>query len=50
MVSAVAFENTLAAFKLRWQLWANGVECDVHLATDVQVVFIHDEDSKRVSE
>lgn len=47
--SAVAPENTLAAFKLGWLSGADGVECDVHLTSDGQVVCIHDEDTKRVS-
>jgi len=47
--SAVAPENTLAAFKLGWLSGADGVECDVHLTSDGHVVCIHDDDTKRVS-
>lgn len=48
--AAVAPENTLAAFRLGWESGADGVECDVHLTADGQVVCIHDDDTKRVSE
>ena len=48
--TAVAPENTLAAFRLGWESGADGVECDVHLTADGQVVCIHDYDTKRVSE
>lgn len=47
--SSRAPENTLAAFKLGWESGADGVECDVHLTDDCQVVCIHDDDTKRVS-
>ena len=47
--SAQAPENTLAAFRLGWESGAHGVECDVHLTADGNVVCIHDEDTERVS-
>ena len=39
-------ENTLAAFRLGWESGADGIECDVHLTKDGQVVCIHDYDTK----
>ena len=41
-------ENTLAAFRMGWENGANGVECDVHLTKDGQVVCIHDYNTKRL--
>ena len=40
-------ENTLAAVKLAWQMDADGVEVDVHLTKDGQVVVFHDENTRR---
>ena len=42
-------ENTLPAFELAWQQGADGVECDVRLTADCQVVCIHDADTERVA-
>jgi glycerophosphoryl diester phosphodiesterase len=47
--SAHAPENTLPAFKLGWEAGADGVECDVRLTADCQVVCIHDADTTRVA-
>jgi glycerophosphoryl diester phosphodiesterase len=47
--SATAPENTLPAVELAWQEGADGVECDVRLTSDGQVVCIHDADTERVS-
>ena len=47
--SADAPENTLPAFELAWQQRADGVECDVRLTADCQVVCIHDADTGRVA-
>jgi glycerophosphoryl diester phosphodiesterase len=47
--SAHAPENTVPAFELGWQQGADGVECDVRLTADCQVVCIHDADTDRVS-
>ena len=47
--SAEAPENTMAAFRLGWEAGADGVECDVHLTADGEVVCIHDFDTLRVS-
>jgi glycerophosphoryl diester phosphodiesterase len=47
--SAHAPENTLPAFELGWQQGADGVECDVRLTADGQVVCIHDADTARVA-
>lgn len=41
--SAVAPENTLAAFRLAWELGADLIEGDVHLSKDGRVVIHHDE-------
>ena len=40
-------ENTLAAIKLAWQMNTDGVEIDVHLTKDGQVVVFHDENTRR---
>ena len=42
-------ENTLTAYKLGWNSGADGIECDVHLTKDGQLVCIHDYDTKRVA-
>jgi glycerophosphoryl diester phosphodiesterase len=48
--SYIAPENTLASAKLAWELGADAVEIDVHLSADNQVMVIHDNDTKRVSQ
>ncbi len=40
-------ENTMAAVKLAWQMDADGVEIDVHLTKDEQVVVFHDDNTRR---
>jgi len=47
--SAVAPENTLPAFAAAWKEGADGVECDVRLTADCQVVCLHDADTQRVA-
>ena len=47
--SYLAPENTLAAANLAWDLGADAVEVDVYLASDNQVVVIHDKDTKRTA-
>ena len=47
--SAYAPENTLEAFDLAHQQSADGVELDVHLSRDGQVIVAHDERIDRVS-
>lgn len=47
--SAEAPENSLAAFELAWQQGADGIEFDVHLSADGQVVVIHDDTVDRTS-
>lgn len=47
--SAVAPENTLAAFKAAWTEGADGIEGDFRLSQDGKIVCIHDEDTKRTS-
>ncbi|CAA6678377.1 MULTISPECIES: glycerophosphodiester phosphodiesterase [unclassified Lentimonas] len=47
--SADAAENTMPAFELAWRQGADGVECDVRLTADCQVVCIHDADTERVA-
>jgi glycerophosphoryl diester phosphodiesterase len=42
-------ENTLAAFRLAWDLGADAVEGDFYLTKDKQIVCIHDADTKRTS-
>ncbi|MBN2636232.1 MAG: hypothetical protein JXR61_08175 [Prolixibacteraceae bacterium] len=45
--SYLAPENTVASAKLAWELGADAVEVDVHLAKDNRVMVIHDKDTKR---
>lgn len=47
--SAYAPENTLAAFALAAEMEADGIELDVHLTADDQLVVAHDEQVDRVS-
>lgn len=47
--AASAPENTLSALQLAWSEGADGVECDVRLSSDGQVVCIHDADTARVA-
>lgn len=47
--SSEAPENTMAAFRLAWKSGADGVECDVRLTVDGEVVCIHDSNTSRVS-
>ena len=42
-------ENTRAAFQLAWEQGADGVELDVRLTRDGQVVVIHDESALRTT-
>lgn len=47
--SADAPENTMRAFRLAWERDADGVECDVHLSRDGQVVVCHDGNTRRTT-
>ena len=47
--SAYAPENTLEAFELAAKMGADGVELDVHLTKDGELVVAHDEELSRVS-
>lgn len=47
--SGTAPENTLPAFELAWKEGADGVEVDVRLTADSQVVCMHDADTSRVA-
>lgn len=48
--SALAPENTLAAFSLAWDEGADGIELDVHLSRDGIPVVIHDETLERTTD
>jgi glycerophosphoryl diester phosphodiesterase len=48
--SMSAPENTLPAFERAWREGADGIECDVRLTSDCQVVCLHDPDTGRVTE
>ena len=48
--SGYAPENTLEAFELAVRMGAYGVELDVHLTKDGEIVVAHDETVERVSE
>ena len=43
-------ENTLAAFKLAWELGADGIEGDFYLTSDGHVVCMHDATTKRTGD
>lgn len=47
--SADAPENTLAAFNLAWERKLPGIELDVHLTGDGQVIVCHDANTKRTT-
>ena len=47
--SEYAPENTMEAFKLAYELGADGIELDVQLTLDGQLVVIHDESVNRTS-
>jgi glycerophosphoryl diester phosphodiesterase len=47
--SADAPENTLAAFHLAWERKLPGIELDVHLTGDGQVIVCHDPNTKRTT-
>ncbi|HRJ78374.1 MAG TPA: glycerophosphodiester phosphodiesterase family protein, partial [Planctomycetota bacterium] len=47
--SALAPENTAAAFALARSMGADGFECDVHLSGDGVPVVIHDRNLKRLA-
>lgn len=42
-------ENTLPAFELAWKEGADGIECDVRLTSDGQVICLHDAGTERVA-
>jgi glycerophosphoryl diester phosphodiesterase len=48
--SAAAPENTLAAFRLAWAHGVDGVECDIRLSADQQIICLHDADTARVGD
>ncbi|MCD7808306.1 MAG: glycerophosphodiester phosphodiesterase, partial [Erysipelotrichaceae bacterium] len=47
--SAYYPENTMEAFKQAYKRGFNGIETDVHMTLDGQLVLIHDEDISRTS-
>ena len=47
--SGYAPENTLEAFELAARMGADGVELDVHMTRDGELVVAHDEELSRVS-
>ena len=48
--SAYAPENSLAAFKLAWEMGADGIEGDFRLTADGQVVCMHDATTERLAD
>ena len=48
--SEIAPENTIPAFAMAWEEGADGVECDVRLTADGEVVCIHDTETERVGD
>ena len=47
--SSEAPENTMSAINLAWKSGADGVEIDVHLTKDNQIVVIHNSSTKSIS-
>ena len=47
--SISAPENTLEAINLAWQNGADGIEIDVHLSSDNEIIVIHDKSTKRMT-
>ena len=47
--SAAAPENTMEAFSLAAQMGADGIELDIQLSADGEVVVLHDETVDRTS-
>lgn len=47
--SYIAPENTLAAFKLAWELGAEAVELDVHMSLDRRIMVMHDPSTGRTA-
>ncbi len=47
--SAIAPENTLAAFKAAWDAGTDACELDLYLTKDGKVVILHDKDTKRTT-
>lgn len=43
-------ENTMSAFRLAWERGTDGIELDIRLTADGQVVCIHDADTGRVGD
>lgn len=47
--SAIAPENTVAAFRRAWAAGADACELDLYLTADRKIVVIHDKDTKRTT-
>ena len=47
--SISAPENTIEAVNLAWQSGADGIEIDVHLSKDNEIVVVHDKNTKRTT-
>ena len=47
--SAYAPENTMEAFRLAQKMGADGIELDVHLTRDGEILVTHDENVRRVT-
>jgi len=47
--SAIAPENTLAAFNLAWEKGTDACENDIYLTADGKIAVIHDKDTKRTT-
>jgi glycerophosphoryl diester phosphodiesterase len=47
--SARAPENTVAAFRLAWELDTDACELDLHLTSDGEIAVIHDKDTHRTA-
>jgi glycerophosphoryl diester phosphodiesterase len=47
--SGAAPENTVAAFKMAWELGADACELDLHLTADGKIAILHDVDTERTT-
>lgn len=47
--SHAAPENTLAAFRLGWEMGSDAIELDIHLTADGEIVVIHDASTQRTA-
>ncbi|MFC1650959.1 glycerophosphodiester phosphodiesterase family protein [Candidatus Latescibacterota bacterium] len=47
--SYLAPENTLSSINLAWEMYADGIEIDIHLSCDGKIILLHDNNTKRTA-